>query len=120
METKDQLIQSIKDWVKIDNEMRTLQSEITKRKKEKKTISEKLISVMRDNEIDVFDINDGQIMYMKKTVKSPITKAALLTILADYFKGDVQQAMEINNFIMENREETVKETIVRKLKSRDK
>ena len=43
METKDQLIQSIKDWVKIDNEMRTLQSEISKRKKEKKKISEKLI-----------------------------------------------------------------------------
>ena len=68
METKDQLIQSIKDWVKIDNEMRTLQSEISKRKKEKKKISEKLISVMRDNEIDVFDINDGQIMYMKMSI----------------------------------------------------
>ena len=116
MENKDQLIQSIKEWVRIDNELRALQTEITKRKKEKKKISENLISVMRDNSIDVFDINDGQIVYTKKTVKSPITKSALLTILSDYYKGDIQTAMDINNFIMENREETVKESIVRKVR----
>ena len=115
MENKDQLIQSIKEWVKIDNEIRALQSEVNKRKKVKKVINEKLIKVMGENEIDVFDIKDGQLIYSKKTVKAPITKAGLLTILSDYCKGDVQQAMGINNFIMENREETVRESIVRKI-----
>ena len=32
METKEHLINKIKEWVKIDNEMRTLQKEMTKRK----------------------------------------------------------------------------------------
>ena len=116
MENKEQLVQSIKDWVKIDNEIRALQAEVNKRKKEKKKISENLIMVMRENEIDVFDINDGQIIYAKRTVKSPITKASLLTILSDYCKGDIQQAATINNFIMDNREEVVKESIQRKIR----
>jgi len=36
METKEQLKNSIKEWVKIDNEIRTLNEELAKRKKEKK------------------------------------------------------------------------------------
>jgi len=35
METKEQLIHSIKEWVKLDNEIRTLQKEQLYRKKEK-------------------------------------------------------------------------------------
>ena len=116
MENKEQLIQSVKDWVRNDNEIRALQVEVNKRKKEKKIISESLIKVMRSNDIDVFDINDGQIVYVKKTIKSPITKAALLTILSEYCKGDIEHAMDINNYIMEHRDESVRESIVRKIK----
>ena len=36
MENKEQLVQSIKEWVKNDNEIRALQAEVNKRKKEKK------------------------------------------------------------------------------------
>jgi hypothetical protein len=116
METKEHLISKIKEWVKIDNEMRTLQKEMTKRKNDKKTISKDLIEVMRKNEIDCFDINDGQITYCKKNVKKPITKKVLYSILSNYYEGDVEKVTEINNFILENREEVVKETVVRKIK----
>ena len=84
LETKDQLIQKIKEWVKIDNEIRTLQKEQAKRKTEKKKISMELMDVMRMNQIDCFDINDGQLMYSKKSVKKPITKKNLMTILSSY------------------------------------
>jgi hypothetical protein len=36
METKEQLVNAVKKWVKIDNELRTLQKEQSIRKKEKK------------------------------------------------------------------------------------
>ena len=39
METKEQLIKAIKEWVKIDNEIRTLQKEANVRKNEKKRIT---------------------------------------------------------------------------------
>jgi len=115
METKNQLVQSIREWVRIDNEMRKLKSEVSKRRKVQKTISESLIRVMRDNEIDEFELNDGKITYNKRNVKKPITQKILLGILANYYQGDVKKAVEVNNYIMENREEVEVEKISRKM-----
>lgn len=115
METKEQLVKCIKDWVKIDNEIRTLQKEQLKRKKEKKTITDNLMSVMRDNKIDCFDIKDGQLVYNKKNIKKPITKSGLLQILSNYYKGDILKAGELSSYIDENRVDVVKETITRKI-----
>ena len=115
METKEQLKNSIKEWVKIDNEIRTLNEELAKRKKEKKERSSELMNIMKKNEIDCFDIKNGQIMYSKKNIKKPITKKMLMDVLSKYFKGDVIKASDINNFILDNREEVVKETIIHKI-----
>jgi hypothetical protein len=115
METKEELVKTIKEWVKIDNEIRALQKEVKKRLDEKKNISKNLIDVMRNHEIDCFDLKDGQIMYTKKNVKKPISKKSLLDILAKYCEGDIIKAGEINNFIMDNREEVLRESIVRKI-----
>jgi hypothetical protein len=116
MDTKDQLIKTIKEWVKTDNEIRAFQKEVRKKQEEKKKISKDLMDIMVRNEIDCFDIKDGQILYSKKNVKKPITQKNLLGILANYCKGDIEKATEINNFILENREEVMKEEIVRKIR----
>ena len=115
METKEQLIKLIKDWVKIDNEIRVLQKEQLTRKTEKIDISKKLMEVMQKNDIDCFDINDGKIMYSKKNVKKPINKKMLLSILSNFYKGDIEKVDELHTYIMENREHVMKETIIRKL-----
>ena len=120
METKEQLLKTVKEWVKIDNEMRELQKALVSRKNEKKKISVSLMDVMHKNEIDCFDLKDGQIAYSKKNVKKPITKKILLNILSTFYANDISKATELNNFILENREETVKETIVRKIAKADK
>ena len=115
MENKQQLIDSIKDWVKLDNEIRKLQSEISSRKNEKKNVSTKLMQTMNANNIDCFDIKDGQLCYTKRNVKKPITKKGLFDILTKYYNGDLMQATQVNEYIIENREEVVKETLVRKM-----
>lgn len=115
MENKQQLIDSIKDWVKLDNEIRKLQSEISTRKNEKKNVSTKLMQTMNANNIDCFDIKDGQLCYTKRNVKKPITKKGLFDILTKYYNGDLMQATQVNEYIIENREEVVKETLVRKM-----
>jgi len=115
METKDQLVHSIREWVKIDNEIRTLRSEANKRKKTQKKLSESLMDVMRKNQIDEFELNDGKLMYNKRSVKKPITQKILLGILASYYEGDVKKALDLNNYIMESREEVEVEKITRKL-----
>jgi len=115
METKEQLVNSIKEWVRIDNEIRALQKQLKLHKESKTKISGDLIDVMRKNEIDCFDIKNGQIIYSKRSVKKPITKKILLNILTNYFDGNQKKANELNEYILENREETVKETIIRRI-----
>jgi hypothetical protein len=115
LKTKDQLIEKIKEWVKIDNEIRVLQKEQRKRLADKKKVSGELMQVMRSNDIDAFDLNDGQILYDKRNQKKPITKTALLSILTSYYKGDAVKASETNQYILDNREEVVREKIVRKI-----
>lgn len=117
METKEQLVNTVKKWVQIDNEIRALQKELSHRKKEKKNISSGLMECMRSHQIDCFDIKDGQIMYLKKNVRKPITQKMLLPLISQYYKGDLLKASELNNFILDNREEVVTENIVRKINS---
>lgn len=113
--TKNILVQNIKEWVKLDNEIRSLKKEENIRKNEKKKLNENIMSIMRENEIDCIDIKDGQICYNQKSVKKPITKKYLLEILSKYFNGDSEKADHANDFILNNREEVIKESIVRKI-----
>ena len=115
METLDQLKQNVREWVKLDNEMRALNKEIATRRNDKKTISKRLIEVMRENKLDIFDLKDGQLMYVKKNKKKPITQKQLLTLLSTYYKEDVSKAEEMHTYLMDNRQEVVEETIQRKI-----
>ena len=110
---KAELIQIIKDWITTDNEIRELNKQAKQRKDKLNKISQNLMNTMKENEIDEFNVNDGKIMYAKTSVKKPITKKNLLSILSKYYKGDTTQATDVNNFILDNREEVVKETIKR-------
>jgi hypothetical protein len=48
-------------------------------------------------------------------VKAPLNKNTLVTALMKYFKDDDDQAKELSSFLLESREEKVKETIRRKV-----
>jgi len=113
MENKQLLIENIKEWVKLDNEIRELKKQEKTRKKKQDELTKSLIETMKSNDIDEFDINKGKIIYKKKTVKKPITKKNLLEILSKYYNDDLTTASKLNTFIMDNREETIIETISR-------
>jgi len=114
-DNKNQLIHTVKEWVRIDNEIRQLQKEISTRRQDKKIMNDQLMETMKSNDIDCFDLNDGKICYTKKNVKKPINNKLLLNILTKYYSGDISQASEINNFINDNRTEVTKENITRKI-----
>ena len=87
METKEELIKTIKEWVKMDNDIRKISKELTARKNEKKKLSVKLLDTMKQNEIDCFDINDGQICYTKKNIKKiPIYISKLVKGVICFYK----------------------------------
>jgi hypothetical protein len=111
---KAELIQLIKDWVQADNDIRLLNKELRNRKDGLKKISQNLMKTMQENQIDEFALKEGKLVYSKTNIKKPITKKNLMTILSKYYNGDISQAIEMNKYIMDNREEVVKETIKRK------
>lgn len=113
MDNKNKLIENIKEWVKIDNELRELKKQEKDRKCKQKELSKSLIEIMKENSIDEFDINQGKIIYKKKNIKKPITKKNLLEILSKYYKGDFLLASNMNKYIMDNREEITVESISR-------
>jgi hypothetical protein len=68
METKEQLVNNIKEWIKMDAEISELKAQIKDRTNKKKTLTENLVSVMKTNKIDCFDINGGSLVYKKNKV----------------------------------------------------
>ena len=113
-DTKDQLVKHVKGWIQMDNEIKEFQKEIKERKDKKKEITDKLLHIMKDNEIDCFDINGGQLIYSKTKVKAPLNKNNLMSALLSFYQEDASQAEKLSTFLMETREEKIKESIRRK------
>lgn len=115
METKEELVINIKEWMKIDVEITRLQAEIKERRNKKKLLTDSLVTVMKKNQIDCFDINGGSLVYKKNKTKKPINAKTLFSSLQNYFSTDASKAEDLTKFILENREEQVKETIKMKM-----
>lgn len=114
MNSKDLLINNIKEWVKLENEISQLNKEINIRKKEKKILSSTLLETMKNNEIDCFDTKNGQICFNQRKTKKAITKKGLFDILTKYYNGDDAKINELQNFILDNRETVITDTITLK------
>lgn len=115
METKEQLVGNIKDWIKIDTEILNLKAQIKEKTNAKKLLTDNLVTVMKSNQIDCFDINGGALVYKKSKTKKPINGKSLLAALQNYYKTDPTTAEDITKHVMNSREEQIKETIKRKI-----
>jgi hypothetical protein len=115
METKEQLVNNIKEWIKMDTDISELKSQIKEKTIKKKLLTENLVTVMKTNKIDCFDINGGALVYKTNKVKKPINGKSLLIALQNYYKSDPKIAEDLSKHIMDSREEQIKETIKRKI-----
>jgi hypothetical protein len=115
METKEQLINNIKEWIKLDGDITKLRVEIKEKNNKKKQLTTDLVDVMKNNAIDCFDINGGALIYKKSKIKKPINGKTLMSALKNYYKEQPQIAEDLTKHIMDSREEQIKETIKRKI-----
>jgi chaperonin cofactor prefoldin len=65
MDTKEELVKHIRGWIQIDNDINTLQKQMKTLREDKKNLTASLVDVMKSNDIDCFDINDGKLIYAK-------------------------------------------------------
>jgi hypothetical protein len=115
METKEQLVNNIKEWIKIDTDISQLRAQMKEKNVQKKTLTEGLVNVMKSNAIDCFDINDGSLVYKQSKIKKPINSKTLLNALTSYYKDQPNVVEDLTKHILDNREEHIKETIKRKI-----
>jgi len=111
-----ELLNNVKTWLEMDNEIRTLQREIRDKRKMKKNLTHNLVVIMKTQDIDALNIPDGQLIYNKTKTKAPLSKKHLLLSLASYFKNDQERVEELTKYIMESRTEKERENIKRKIK----
>ena len=114
-ESKELLVNSIKEWIAINNKMNELQKVMKDLRLKKKQLTDTLIKIMENNEIDGIDINNGKLVYRKNKVKAPINKDYLLKMLDNYFEKYPEiDTNDVGSFILENR--PIKETATLSIK----
>ena len=111
---KEILVENVNNWVKLDNDIIKLQSEIRELKKKKTEITTVLVDVMRKNNVDSFDMKDDSLFYKKTIIKQPINKKMLLEALQKFYKEDTNIAEKLVEHVLEQRQIKTKETIKRK------
>lgn len=114
MSTKEQLIHLVTEWMDCDNSIKNTQKALKDVRERKKALTQKLVGVMKDNEIECFDINDGKLIYSKSKTKQAVSKKVLLDALNKYFCDKPETANEIVEHILDSRTEKITETIKRK------
>lgn len=113
---KEELINNIREWIKIDNDINNLKKDIKNKTTQKKMLTDNLVNVMKTNSIDCFDINGGALVYSQRKTKKAISGKYLLLQLEKYYKDQPDVAKELTQHLLENREENIKEDIRRKIK----
>ena len=115
METKEELVKSIREWISFDSDIAKLQSQLKEKRAQKKRNSEQLVNTMKNNSIDCFDINGGAILYKRNVVKKPLTGKTMLPLLEAYLAASEIKADDLTKYLLDNRVEKVTETVRRRV-----
>tara|TARA_X000000950_G_C13788168_1_gene608183 strand:+ start:112 stop:450 length:339 start_codon:yes stop_codon:yes gene_type:complete len=108
------LIENVKEWITLDNGIKEMQKKMKEYRKKKKELTQSLVEVMKNNEIDCFDIQDGQLQYTRTKTKAPLSKKHLLNSLMKYFENNKEVVEKLGTYILDSREEKIRENIKRK------
>lgn len=115
--SKQELIQTVKKWVYLDNQIKQMSNMLKQLRKDKKKHNENMIDMMKANHIDNFELKDGQIQYKKYASRETLTQKRLLEILSNHPQLQSEQVEVLNGYIYENRRVVEKDAIVRKMKN---
>lgn len=114
MQTKEQLVNHIRTWIKVESEIKDLRKLMRQKQAEKKELSNELLEVMKENDIDCFDIKNGKLMSSKVKVKETVNKKMLLRVLANYI-DEPEEVSKLTEYILESRQVKEKEYIRQKI-----
>lgn len=114
LETKEDLEKHVRRWIQLDNEIRQLQALTRERREAKKQITQDLVDVMRDNEID-FNLSDGKLVYKQSKRTTPLNDKHITACLMEVLHYNPEQAKEVTDAIMSKRKTTFVDTVQRRI-----
>ena len=95
----------VKTWIKLDDDIKTLNDAIKERKEKKKEITPKLLEFMEKHDINDLNTNEGHLKFQKSLRSKPLSKKYLLDRLGFFFRSE-NKGEKVVNFIYNNREKT--------------
>ena len=100
---KAELQNYVKEWLKYDDEIKTLQEAIKERKKNKNDIGKILINFMDTNNIPHFNLSDGKLIFAKSEHTQPVNIQFLKNTLSESPMLNSEQYQNLLNFIESKR-----------------
>lgn len=113
-EGDEQLIEIVKQWIEIDEDLKGKQAEVRRLRTKRKELTAMLAKIMEEKNISGFNLNnDSRLVHKKQRVKGGITKKLLTDSLATLFT-DEDEVKKILDFIMSQRTEKITSNIEKK------
>ncbi len=92
----------VKEYLKLDDEIKKLSKAIKDRRNKKDNLEETIITYLKSNEISQINVNEKQLICGVSKRTSGLSQKNLDNMLHDYF-ADSKEATQVINFIMSNK-----------------
>ena len=98
----EEFVEIVKNWVKIDDEIREKNNQIKELKDEKKEYETFILEFMQNNHENVINISDGKLRVNKSTTKAALKQESKQSSLFDLTR-DPNKALQMTKYILDNR-----------------
>lgn len=94
----EQVRESLKNWIELDDQERQLRAQVKTLKDQKNRISSEILSFMKDNEVDNFALEGNGVGTLSRTVRTsrpPLRRNLIRTQILMHLADEPQRAAEI-------------------------
>ena len=87
--------QRIQEWVTLKKQLKEVRNDISTLNKREKELKKFLQVYMKNNGIDVCNLQDAKVRYTRRKVKKPFNRASVKAGLLRYFNGNEETVNEV-------------------------
>lgn len=109
---KEEFVEVVKNWVKIDDEIREINFKLKELKNEKKEFENFILGTMDEINENVINITDGKLRKNTSNTKGALKEEHIQNVIFDYTK-DSTKSLELTKFILNSRPSTVRNNLKR-------
>jgi hypothetical protein len=94
----------LKTWMKLQEEIVTLNAEVSQRKKHSKTLKDTILRIMNSNKVAALNVSRGVISHRVKETLEPVNNTYLMKQCTAFFEGDEAKAKNLIEYLETRRE----------------